>query len=271
MEFREKYGEWGIVIGASMGIGECCARELAQKGLNVVLCARSKDKLERIAGEISSEYGVKARALALDWTSENREEVLNEGLKDIDLGCAVYSAAWGYQGAFLKGSLEEYKRINSLNVDGALFFSMYFGRIFCEKKRGGMLFLGSGAGYTGCAYMSSYAGSKGFEAMLALSLYTEFKPYNVDVTVAYIGAVDTPGLRGLFPSEESFNAQNPATPESTAKESIESMGRGPTVFVGDLMKQAYMGSRALELNQYIDISGQATVQMNYEGKAPEQF
>ena len=271
MEYKKKYGPWGIVIGASMGIGACCARELAEKGLNVVLCARSKDKLEKVAGQIEADFGVKTKVIPVDWTSEERETLLDEGLKDIDLGCAVYSAAWGYQGAFLKGSLEEYKRINSLNVDGALFFSMYFGKMFCEKKRGGLLFLGSGAGYTGCAYMSSYAGSKGFEAMLALSLYTEFKPYNVDVTVAYIGAVDTPGLRGLFPSEESFKAQNPATPEDTAKESIDALGKGATVFVGDIMKQAYMGSRMLELNQYIDISGQATVAMNYGGEAPEQF
>ncbi|MCR4894862.1 MAG: SDR family NAD(P)-dependent oxidoreductase [Eubacteriales bacterium] len=271
MDFKKKYGPWGIVIGASMGIGACCARELAERGLNVVVCARSRDKLEKVAADIAADYGVMTKVIALDWTSDEREAVLDQELKDIDLGCAIYSAAWGYQGAFLKGSLEEYRRINSLNVDGALFFSMYFGKLFCEKKHGGMLFLGSGAGYTGTPYMSAYAGSKGFEAMLAISLYTEFKPCNVDVTVAYIGAVDTPGLRGLFPDEASFRAQNPETPESTAKESIDGLGFGATVFVGNMMKQAYMGTKALELNQYVDISGQAAIDMNYAGKAPEQF
>ncbi len=103
MDFKEKYGEWSVVLGASMGIGAACARELASKGISVVLVARSTDKLEALAEEIKKNYHVDAKALPIDLLTEDAWEVLDKGLEGLNVGSAVYSAAYAYVGGFLAG------------------------------------------------------------------------------------------------------------------------------------------------------------------------
>lgn len=270
---KEKFGPWSLVIGASLGIGACCAKELAGKGLNVVLCARTESKLKAVAEEIEKTYGVKTRVVPLDWMSPDREQVLDEALADIDLGSAVYSAAWGWQGAFLQGTDEMYKDLIDMNVYGALHFAQYFGKRFCEQRRGGMLFLGSFAGCYSTPYMAVYSATKGFELMLSESLYTEFKPYNVDVTVAYIGAVDTPGNRALFPDAEDAAAQreSQARPEDVAKECIDAMGTGPAAIITKELRTGHLFMRLMGLNKGIQVAGENAVKLNYSKGAPKQL
>ena len=165
--FTKKYGSWSVIIGASMGIGAACAREFARNGINVVLVARSTDKLEALCEEIRRDYGVEAMPVTDDFTKKDCIEVLDEKIKDLDVGSAVYSAAVCYSGGFLMGTMEEYHNIMALNIEGALLFSKYFGERFCRQKRGGLLYLGSLAGYYSAPYTALYSGTKGFEIMLA--------------------------------------------------------------------------------------------------------
>ena len=64
--FAQRYGPWGIVAGASNGIGAGFARSMAKRGLNVVLIARRGDALAQTADEIESSYGAKTRVLVAD-------------------------------------------------------------------------------------------------------------------------------------------------------------------------------------------------------------
>ena len=66
MDFRQHFGQHALVIGASTTIGEQFARQLAARGMNVILVARRKEILERIAGEIRVAHGVEARVIAMD-------------------------------------------------------------------------------------------------------------------------------------------------------------------------------------------------------------
>ncbi|NIQ13259.1 MAG: SDR family NAD(P)-dependent oxidoreductase, partial [Candidatus Dadabacteria bacterium] len=62
----ETYGEWALVTGASSGIGEVFSRKLAATGMNIVLVARRKDRLDKLASELSESYKVKTRVLQAD-------------------------------------------------------------------------------------------------------------------------------------------------------------------------------------------------------------
>ena len=66
MDFREKYGQWGIVLGATDGIGKAIAHELANRGMDVILVGIRKDALEALAKDIHYKHGVEVRVLPQD-------------------------------------------------------------------------------------------------------------------------------------------------------------------------------------------------------------
>lgn len=270
LDFKEKYGSWGIVIGASMGIGAACAKRLAQKGLNVIVSARSEEKLNKLKAEIEAEYGVEAMALPLDITQDNAYEIMEEKTKDLDMGCAVFSAAYSFNGAFLTGTEAEYRKIAELNVFGAYRFANYFGTRFCKQKKGGMCFLGSLAGYYGAPGQAFYGGTKAFEIALAEGLYTEFKDYNVDVTVDLIGAVKTPGLLDMF-GEEGCAKLQAADEVEVGYECIDTMGTGPVVTITEAMATGVdMMRKHMSLNEQTILSGKNNLDTNLDGFA-DQF
>ncbi|CAL4161993.1 unnamed protein product, partial [Meganyctiphanes norvegica] len=88
--FRQTYGEWAVVTGASDGIGKGYIRELAQAGMNVILIARNKDKLDKVAQEISSEFGVETMVIVADF-SQGQEIYahIEQQLQEKDIGILV--------------------------------------------------------------------------------------------------------------------------------------------------------------------------------------
>lgn len=272
MGMKEKYGEYGVVLGASMGIGAGVARGLAANGMNVVLVARSVDKLEALAKELTEKYGVDARALPIDLLEADAWDKLDVGLEGFDVGVAVYSAAYAHVGGLLACPDDLEDRIMRLNVYGSLNFAKYFGNRFCRQRRGGMLFLGSASGLYSTPFMALYSATKGFEIALGESLYGEFKNYNVDVTTAIIGSVDTPGLHYLYPDEKQFAAMKPGDPDVVGKACVDAIGTGPTAFpIKDDYKGMSMMRKFMSMNKQIDVIDENILKLTFQGKFPSEF
>jgi len=90
--FADRYGPWALVLGASHGIGASFARQIAERGLNVVLVARHADPLEETAATLRAATGVEVRTLAVDLTTPDMLDRLVEGTRDLDVGLVVYNA-----------------------------------------------------------------------------------------------------------------------------------------------------------------------------------
>ncbi|XP_075957751.1 hydroxysteroid (20-beta) dehydrogenase 2 [Anarhichas minor] len=91
------YGQWAVVTGATSGIGKAYARELAQRGLDVVLLSRSDDKLQMIAKEIEDQYGRKTRTIQVDFTdSQSIYPVIAEQLQGLEIGILVNNVGMSY-------------------------------------------------------------------------------------------------------------------------------------------------------------------------------
>ena len=72
MRWREKYGEWAVVTGASSGLGAEFVKQIAARGLNVVLVARRAERMEALAGAIRRAHGVRTRVVSADLTEPQR-------------------------------------------------------------------------------------------------------------------------------------------------------------------------------------------------------
>jgi uncharacterized protein len=98
-------GKWALVTGASAGIGEAFAIELAAAGVNLVLTARRKDRLEAIAARLAAEYKIQTRIIVADLEQPDAPEKIFAETKAtaLTIDVLVNNAGFGYYGEFGKG------------------------------------------------------------------------------------------------------------------------------------------------------------------------
>ncbi len=200
--FRERYGPWAIVTGASSGIGEEFARQLAARGLHVVLVARRLDRMEVLASELRSAHGVEARVLSLDLGQPADVASLPAQVADLDVGLLVNNAGFGDKGSFVDIPLERHLEMLAVNVRAPLALTHALAARLVARGRGGIVFTSSTAAFQATPYTAHYAATKGYELQLAEALWHELRPAGVDVLALCPGATDTEGPRrtGVDPS-----------------------------------------------------------------------
>src|ERR1700681_4676036 len=99
---KERFGPWALITGASSGIGEEFARQIAASGINIVLAARREHLLKEAGLEFSKRYGVEHRVVVLDLSQEGFIAGLADATHDIDIGLVVSNAGTPNPGEFLK-------------------------------------------------------------------------------------------------------------------------------------------------------------------------
>jgi len=107
-----------LVTGASSGIGEAFVRNLAGRGANLILVARSADKLEQLAQTLSQQHNVRIDCFPLDLTVADSPETLFEQVNSVNLSVDVLvnNAGIGYWGNFTEGELRNFQQMIDLNV-----------------------------------------------------------------------------------------------------------------------------------------------------------
>lgn len=229
--FLARYGPWSVVTGATLGIGHAFAHEIAARGCNVALVARSEDALQHAARELRARYGVDAIALPFDLSSPGSHEALMENTRDLDVGLLVAAAGYGTSGAFL--DIDEAAELEMLEVNCAAILRECrdFGRRFVERGRGGIVLMGSLLGFQGVPRSANYAATKAYVQSLAEGLHDEWKPRGVDVVACAPGPV-----RSSFERRANMRMKVAASPKSVAASTIAALGTRTTVVPGALSK-----------------------------------
>lgn len=191
MEFKDKYGPWALVSGASAGLGEEYARQLAAKGMNLVLLARREDRLNALGESLSEEFGVECRAVAADLSSADFLPNVAAKTQDLEIGLLINNAGFTNSGEFLDNDLAAEIRLVDVNCRAAMILAHHFGQGMRERKRGGIIFTASIAGFAGIPFWANYSASKSFDLKLAEALGAELKPHGVDVMALCPGATRT--------------------------------------------------------------------------------
>lgn len=262
MGFKEKYGPAALVAGASMGLGAAYAHALAAKGLDLVIVARHKEKLEDTAKDISSKYKVSVLPVSCDLASADAVEQIVQATKNMQINFLVYNAAASYIGPFMEVSVSKHTEIATVNTATPLKMVHAFAGNMIENKRGGIVLMSSLAGFQGSGYLSTYAASKAFNRILAESLWYEWKPRGVDVIACCAGATGTPNYYNTNPKPIGLFAPGIQTPEEVAEECLRKIGKTPSFVSGSANKFASFFMQHIFLRKTaINIMGEATKKM----------
>ena len=246
-DFLRRYGPWALIAGASEGIGEAFARQLAAHGFGLVLIARRAGPLDALASELRA-AGTAVRTLAIDVRRDDIVPCVEPVTADVAVGLLVYNAG-SVLGAdtFLSRPVEHALQLMHLNCRGPVLLSHHFSSRMVERGAGGILLVTSMAALAGSARTAVYGATKAFELIFAEGLWAELQPHGVDVLACVAGATRTPsvlnaGARvdgGSVPVMES---------QDVAAEALAHLADGPTWVVGEgnrqIAAQIWPASRA---------------------------
>jgi short-subunit dehydrogenase len=220
--FKDRYGDWALITGATSGIGAEMARQIAAKGINIVLVARKEKELAECEASLQDRYGIKTKCVSADLaTNEGVEKVKRV---DEEIGLLVIAAGLEVNGAFEKTSLESELKLIQINVIATLQLTHHFSKAMIQREKGGILLVSSLSGHMPNPYFSNYAGSKAYVLNLGASLYGELKPKGVDVTILSPGLTNTPMVadNGVDWSKTPMKAMDPAV---VAKKGLSGLGK----------------------------------------------
>ena len=229
MNFKEKYGQYALITGASSGIGEAFAKQLAKKGLDLILVARRKERLEKLSSELEEKYKIKAIALAVDLLSNDFLHEIREVTDPLKVGLLVSNAGMMYIGNYLDNSLENDLRMIDLNVKVPAILTHHFVQKMIERRRGGIIYTASILGFMGTPFSSIYAGTKAHEIVKGEGLAYELKPKGIDVLVLNPGLTETEMTSG---NDFSAMPMKLMKPDLVAKSAIDALGKKVLVTPG---------------------------------------
>ena len=253
--FASKYGPWAVIAGASEGLGAAFAKALAARGLNLLLLARRSEVLAELAAQIRSSTNATVRTEAVDLGRAGLDATLATLTEDLDVGLAIYNAAYAPIGAVLDRPLDELLRVVDVNVRGPLVFARTLAPKLVTRGRGGVVLMSSLAGFQGAPRIATYAASKAFNIVLGESLWSELAPRGVDVLVSCAGAIRTPG----YAKAAGGDAPGTLDADVVAERTLRALGRGPSVVPGATNQLAhFVLGRVLPRRAAIGIMARST-------------
>jgi short-subunit dehydrogenase len=211
-----------LITGASSGIGEVFARKLAARGDNVLLVARSEDKLMTLCNELGRSNSIRAQYVAMDLSHPESparlfDEVQKRGL---EIDCLINNAGFGSMGDFAKLDLERELNMIDLNVRALVELTHRFLVPMRERKRGAIINVASTAGFQPVPFMATYAATKAFVLSFSEALWEENRSYGIKVMALCPGVTET----GFF--EAASIAVPPGRVTQTAEDVVDTALRG---------------------------------------------
>jgi short-subunit dehydrogenase len=182
-----------VITGASSGIGAAFARKLAARGRNVLLVARSEDKLIALCNELGRLTSIRAQYLTLDLQQPDAAAQLFEETqkRELEVEMLINNAGFGSMGDFAKLDLNRELEIIQLNITALVDLTHCFLLPMRERKSGTIINVASTAGFQGVPYMATYAATKAFVLSFSEALWDENRAHGVHVMALCPGVTET--------------------------------------------------------------------------------
>lgn len=212
-----------LVTGASSGLGEHFAEALARRGANLVLVARSRDKLESLAARLRAAYNIDATVIVADLADPASPPRIHRELqaRGVKVNLLVNNAGFALAGAFLDHELAREEEQIAVNVTALTSLSHLFGADMGGPNTG-IINIGSNAAFQPLPYSAVYAASKAFVLLFSEAIGRELKKRGTHVLAVCPGPVETAFWEKIG-SKLSTKAM--ATPEQTVAEALVAFDR----------------------------------------------
>jgi uncharacterized protein len=223
-----KDASFALVTGASQGLGKVFAQALAARGQNVILVARSRDKLENLANELQQSLSVIAKVITFDLACPSAGQHLAQQLRDrkLDVNLLVNNAGFGVRGEFRAQTLQRQMEMVRLNNDAVVELTHSLLPSLIEHPQAGIINVSSSAGFQPIPYASLYSATKSFLTNFSLGLQEELRSSRVSVVTLCPGRLlaDSHGGEAKNGNRKfSFIYQ---APEDVVREALESLAKG---------------------------------------------
>jgi len=255
--------EWNraLVTGASCGIGQAIAEQLADEGTDLVLVARNQDRLEALADRLPVDVEVIAADLSgIGPDPEQRARVearLAGEHRPVDL--LVNNAGVGVSGSFSSLAIEELDTMMNLNIVAAHRLAHIAAQTMAPRGRGGILNVSSVAGYLPSSQSATYGASKAFLTSLSRSIRHEMVEQGAEVKVTAL----CPGLtRTEFQQRAGIDLSH--LPDflwqqasEVAAAGLKGLADNKAVVVPGLINQVAVGTAKLLPQPLMDLAAKA--------------
>lgn len=245
--FKEKYGEWALIVGSTGGLGKAWAEECAKNGMNVIGSSNNLEDVHQVNSYLENTYGIQTKAFKVDISETKATETILTNIKGLDIGMFIYNAAIEHVGYFIKVDQTYHDQQIVGNTIVPMQVTWEISRQMARKNKGSILLCSSMGAVVGCGNNAVYGGVKSFEMQFAKGLWYEMKKYGVEVSGVTIGAVATPEFKRVQAEQKvAFETANPGKkykeakatePEDAASYVFKQLGKGPQVYTsfGDRM------------------------------------
>jgi uncharacterized protein len=229
--------ETALVTGASSGIGEAIAAELAAAGFDVVLVARRKERLGALAQKLEHERGIKAHVVAADLGTLDGARAMVDAVAKlgVTVDFLVNNAGFGAYGKASDIGTERTLEMVALNVTTLTFLTQHYLAEMVPRGRGRILQISSVGAFQPSPFYAVYSATKSFVLSYSEALHHELRGTGVTVTSSCPGLTETEFHAVADHEKPDWMKSATMSAEAVARISVRAAMRGKRVVVPGAM------------------------------------
>lgn len=220
--------EYILITGASSGIGYEMANQLASKNFNLLLVARSEDKLLKLQRELKSQFKIEAEYLLYDLSEPNAAQDLYNEVKEHNYQVTglINNAGFGDYGNFVEMPLKKDEEMIAVNINALVGLTKLFGADMVKANKGRIMNVASLLSFLPFPYYSVYSATKSFVLAFTETVSAELQGTGVTVTALCPGTVETPFHTDAMRKTNAMSANKPMPADRVAKAGVELFLKG---------------------------------------------
>ncbi|WP_128104102.1 SDR family oxidoreductase [Paenibacillus sp. DCT19] len=228
---KKEQPQWALITGASSGIGEVFAIDMASKGMNVVLVARSVSKLDNLAARIKRTYQVKAEVIVADLSQAEAPQQIYEECqrRGLQINMLINNAGFATHGLFEELDNMRQQEEIMLNVLAVTNMTHLFLPAMLQNRRGTVINVASTAAFQPDPYMAVYGATKAFVLSFTEALYEENRKRGVQFLALCPGSTDTSFFDIVGAEEASVGKRD--TPQHVVQVAMKALKSGKSYAV----------------------------------------